>query len=379
MRLADFIVSEMEAILAHWQAFAATNLPAAARMSALALRDHAQQILRAVSEDLRTPQTRLAQAEKAMGRAPELIDAPETAAQTHALLRAQSGFDIKQLVAEYRALRASVLRLWLDEHPRGEYHVDDIVRFNEAIDQAVAESVSFFSAQVDRARDLFLGMLGHDMRSPLQTIQTTATYLAALNASSEVTNAAARLMNSGARMKALLDDLVDFNRTKLGLGMNIAPTDVDVAQLFSELLDALRTAHPARRIELDVAGDARGVWDGRRLQQLLSNLVVNALKYGAPAAPVRVFLRGDDTDLSFDVSNTGTIDPATFEHMFDPLRQGAEHANKQGREDSLGLGLFISREIARAHGGEISARCDETNTVFTVRVPRRSQREHFLR
>jgi signal transduction histidine kinase len=73
-------------------------------------------------------------------------------------------------------------------------------------------------------------------------------------------------MNSGARMKALLDDLVDFNRTKLGLGMNIAPTDVDVAQLFSELLDAWRTAHPARR-ELDVVGDTRGVWDGRRLQQ----------------------------------------------------------------------------------------------------------------
>jgi hypothetical protein len=88
MRLADFIVSETEAILAHWQAFAATNLPAAARMSALALRDHARQILRAVSEDLRTPQTRHAQAEKAMGRAPELLDARETAAQTHALLRA---------------------------------------------------------------------------------------------------------------------------------------------------------------------------------------------------------------------------------------------------------------------------------------------------
>jgi signal transduction histidine kinase len=112
---------------------------------------------------------------------------------------------------------------------------------------------------------------------------------------------------------------------------------------------------------------------------VLGNLVVNALKYGTPAEPVRVCVGGDETDLRFDVSNTGIIDPATFQHMFDPLRQDAEHANKQGREDSLGLGLFISREIARAHGGEIYARCDEINTIFTVRVPRRSHQEHFLR
>jgi signal transduction histidine kinase len=100
----------------------------------------------------------------------------------HALLRARSGFDINQMVAEYRALRASVLRLWMDEGAPDSHHLDDMVRFNEAIDQAVAESVDFFSMQVDLARNLFLGMLGHDMRSPLQTIQITASYLAALNA-----------------------------------------------------------------------------------------------------------------------------------------------------------------------------------------------------
>ena len=108
MRLADFILRDMEAILARWEAFAATSMPAAARMNALALRDHAQQILEAVVADLRATQSRAAQEAKSMGRAPKITGAPETAAQTHALLRARSGFDIRQLAAEYRALRASV-------------------------------------------------------------------------------------------------------------------------------------------------------------------------------------------------------------------------------------------------------------------------------
>lgn len=134
MRLAEFILRNMEAILAQWETFAATQLPAAANMKRLALRDHAQQILEAVSKDLGTVQSRDAQAEKSVGRAPVLIDAPETAAETHAILRARSGFNIKQLAAEYRALRASVLRLWIDAcHPQAA-HPEDMMRFNEAID-----------------------------------------------------------------------------------------------------------------------------------------------------------------------------------------------------------------------------------------------------
>lgn len=160
MRLADFILHDMETILVQWEAFAGTLLPAAANMQALALRDHAQQILQAVAKDLSTAQTREAQAEKSMGRAPTLSGAPETAAQTHALLRARSGFNIRQLAAEYRALRASVLRLWMDDCQPDTPHLDDIIRFNEAIDQALAESVDLFSEQVDQARNLLLGCSG---------------------------------------------------------------------------------------------------------------------------------------------------------------------------------------------------------------------------
>ena len=187
MRLAAFILRDMETILAQWESFAAAQLPAAASMKPLALRDHAQQILEAVAKDLSTLQSREAQTAKSLGRAPKLFGAPETAAQTHATLRARSGFNINQLAAEYRALRASVLRLWFDVCQPEVPHADDIIRFNEAIDQALAESIGFFSAQVDQARNLFLGMLGHDMRIPLQTLQMTASYLAALNAGVNIT------------------------------------------------------------------------------------------------------------------------------------------------------------------------------------------------
>lgn len=280
MRLADFIVRNFEPILGQWEAFAATLLPAAGGMDSPALRDHARQILEAVAKDISTPQTRQAQHEKSLGRAPRQLDATETAAQTHAVLRARRGFNINQLAAEYRALRASVLQLWIDDCRLETPDLDDMIRFNEAIDQALAESIAYFSDQIEQARNLLLGMLGHDMRSPLQTIQMTASYLSALHAGELVSEAANRLIRSGARMQSLLDDLCDFNRTKLGLGINITLHDIDLAAVCADAVDQLRAVHPGRQIDLDIRGDVRGVWDGQRIQQLLANLVVNAIKYG---------------------------------------------------------------------------------------------------
>jgi signal transduction histidine kinase len=352
MRLADFILRDMESILIEWEAFAATLFPASADPGRLVLRDHAQQILQAVARDLSTSQTRRDQAEKSKGRARKLTGAPETAAETHAVLRAKSGFDINQLAAEYRALRASVLRQWTDACQLDELGLEDIVRFNEAIDQAIAESIAFFSAQVDRARNLLLGMLGHDMRSPLNSIQVTATYLADLNAGAEVSEAASRLIRSGASMKALLDDLVDFSRSKLGLGITISLANADLSALFADELDQLRGAHAGRQIELEVAGDTRGRWDGPRLQQLLRNLVSNAIKYGVPDAPVRVLLTGEKANVRLEVINRGpTIDASILDEIFNPLKRGPAQEDGHGTDAGLGLGLYIVQQIALAHWG----------------------------
>jgi len=373
MRLAGFILNRMEAILVEWEAFATTLLPAARGMTSLALR--AQGILEAVAKDLTAPQTREAQSEKSKGRATEVPGAPETAAQAHAVLRAASGFDINQLVAEYRALRASVLRMWMDSSPLEAPEVEDVIRFNEAIDQAVAESVGHFHSQVEQARNLFLGVLGHDMRSPLNTIVTTASYLAVLNAGEHVSLAAARLIRSGASMQALLDDLVDFNRTKLGLGLEISPSDIDLASVVADEVEQLRGAHPNRRIELAATGDTRGRWDGARLQQLLRNLVSNAIKYGSPNSPVRVALRGEEADVRLEVTNSGPpIDPSVLSKIFDPLERGSAPSGGHGTRDGLGLGLFIVREIALAHGGAVEVRSDG-ETTFALRLPRRNRDE----
>src|ERR1700744_2997156 len=135
------------------------------------------------------------------------------------------------------------------------------------------------------------------MRSPLQAIQMTASYLAALNAGERVSGAATRLIRSGARMQALLDDLTDFNRPNLGLGTKVIPKSLNLADVLADELDELRAIHPERQIELHVSGDSQGIWDGQRLQQLLGNLVLNAIRYGARDPPVRVTVTGDATQV----------------------------------------------------------------------------------
>src|SRR5271156_1595987 len=377
MRLADFIKRDMEAILSEWETFAAAQLPAASDMDSLALRDHADQLLRAIVKDISSPQNDEEREQKSKGRAARPLGARNTEAETHALLRAQSGFTMNQLAAEYRSLRASVLHLWTEACKPSAIDPQDICRFNEAIDQAVAESVAFFSAQIENERNLLLAMLGHDMRSPLQVIQLTTMYLSKLDVGTDVAACAARLAKSTRSLKALLDDLLDFNRAKLGLGVTISPAAVDLAEAFSAELEQLRVANPGRRIELEVDGDVRGVWDINRLNQLLGNLVVNALKYGASSSPVKIALNGLVVEVIFSVHNQGPkIEQSVLAQMFEPLKRGLDHQVVAGSDSSMGLGPYIAREIAIAHHGDISARSDENETVFTVRLPRLSGKSH---
>lgn len=370
VRLADFILSDMEAIVANWEAFART-LPAADGMGSRALRDHAEQILQAIAADLSTAQSAQQRTDKSQGLAPPL-SARETAAQTHAVLRARSGFDIKQLVAEYRALRTSVLSLWSERFPfRAETDLQDVIRFNEAIDQALTESVDFFSFKVDQSRNLMLGMLGHDLRTPLQAIQMTAKLLEALNAGEKVSQAAGRLISSGTRMQQLLGDLLDFNRLQLGLGMPITTARIDLEAVVQEEVQELRAAYPEREIQLRSHGETPGAWDVKRVRQLLSNLIVNALTHGAPDTAVGVILTSDANEVRIQVTNRGpVIEPAHLADIFQPLNRGAASADKSAVDSGFGLGLFIAAEVAKGHGGCIDVDSNELGTAFTAILPR---------
>jgi len=266
-----------------------------------------------------------------------------------------------------------VLTRWMEACLPEAPLLDDVIRFNEAIDQALAESITFFSAHVTKSRNLLLGMLSHDLRSPLQTIQMTAQYLRELQSSDDVGHAAVRLINSGARMQELLDDLIDYNRTELGLGIRVSPkADVDLGAVCAEELDLIRAAYPERTVELHVAGVCRGAWDGGRIQQLVNNLVVNAIHYGDDEQTTVVAVRGEEAEVHISVANAGrTIDRDTLAHLFEPLRRGT--AGSRTNDAGLGLGLYISNEIAKAHGGGITVTSEDERTVFAVRLPRHRQ------
>jgi signal transduction histidine kinase len=223
-------------------------------------------------------------------------------------------------------------------------------------------------------------MMGHDMRNPLHVIQMSANLLVQLDAGDRVAATAARIVRSASQMKALLDDLIDFNRSNLGLGIHIAPTGVNLGILFADALEQFRGAsHPRRQIELQATGDVSGTWDPHRLHQVLNNLVLNALKYGARDGPVRVVLIGTPMEVAFSVHNRGQmIERSTLAHIFDPLVRGIETTGNLESDGSLGLGLFIAQQIATAHGGDIAVRSDEIETVFTVRLPRLMAKPHPL-
>src|SRR5687768_11700703 len=283
MRLADFILANVEAILVEWEAFARGILPGA-KMESLALRDHAADILLATAWDMGTTQSATERSAKSKGQGHRGGDgtALNGASEQHAIGRLGSGFDLLEVVSEYRALRASVLRLWSETRPEPhERDVDDLTRFNESIDQSVTKAVSSYMKRVDQSRDLFLAILSHDLRNPLNSIAMSAALLPKLgHPVPEAIGVVSQIATNAQVMARMISDLLDYTRTRLGAGMPVAPTPMDLATLCRELYDEFRTAHPDRVFRFQSEGDTSGVWDADRLRQAVSNVMGNAVQHG---------------------------------------------------------------------------------------------------
>ena len=377
MRLADFILSNVEPILEGWEIFA-RSIGAGEHLDKLALREHAGQILQATARDMKSLQTAAQRVKKSKGLEPPGDNDPlDGASDAHAVDRLGLGFDMLEVMSEYRALRASVLQLWHDSAPDAdERDVDDLTRFNESIDQSLSKAVASYTKRIDQARDMFLAILSHDLRNPLGAIAMSANVLPLMSGDkTEIAECGLRIARSASVMERMISDLLDYTRTRLGAGMPVNPAPLDLASLGRELIEEFRDSHPKREITFRAKGDLNGLWDSDRIRQAMSNLLGNAIQHGSTDLPVSLLLHGDEANVFIVVHNGGApIPPGELPRIFDPLIRGssAEHP-KHNRPGSIGMGLYIAREVAKSHDGRLDVvSTAEDGTTFTIRLPRQA-------
>lgn len=374
MRLADFILNNLEPILREWEVFARSIWPGAAT-DPLTLRDHAEQILRATARDMNSAQTTTQQSDKSKGEgdAGPASNRLTGASEVHAVARVRSGFDILAVVAEYRALRASVIRLWRESGPDPDRRdLADVTRFDESIDQSLADAVRSYTAMIDRSRQMFLAVLSHDLRNPLNSVVLSAGLLSTMGElDGEPAVLASQILASANAMTEMIRDLLDFTANELGVRMPLSNAAMDLDRLCQEVIEEMRAAHPARTLNMAADGDLAGEWDAGRLRQVVSNLLGNAIQHGT--GPVELMVCAEGSGVRLAVRNDGPpIPPDALATIFDPLTRGVSaEPQKRRRPGSIGLGLYIAREILTAHGGTIDVESSaELGTAFTVHLPR---------
>ena len=363
MSLSAFIRDHREKIIVEFAVFAQTVMPAGANMSEAELRDHAEDILAAVIRDMGTAQSGEEQSRKSKGDG----FAHEMAAsgRLHADDRIQHGFTLRSVLAEFRALRATVLRLYEES---GASNLLEVCRFNEAVDEALTESVQRFAVQTDLFRDQFIGILSHDLRAPLGAVTFGAALLAVPEDNPQRRGRVVTgILTSAQRMERMIGDLLDLARARLGGTIPLQRRRVDLQELCEAVALESGAARPDAELRFTTNGNLVGNWDGDRLAQVISNLVVNAIQHGQ-GTPVTLTAMEEGDAVTVEVHNGGVpIPPAMMASIFEPLARGG----KAGGVHSIGLGLFIARAIVSAHGGEIGVRSSsDQGTTFTARLPK---------
>jgi signal transduction histidine kinase len=287
---------------------------------------------------------------------------------THARLR-----EISLLQQRARALESeirhrkeleSALRDALRERSRVEDDLRECVKREQQARQQAEASDAF--------KEMFLGILGHDLRNPLNTVLTTTRLMKVrgeLSPDSE--SRLDRVVASGVRMERMISQLLDVARARLADGIPVTKkAGVDLRLVATKIADELQAAHPTRKIEVRSAGPCPSNLDADRIEQVISNLIANALLYGDPTQPVTVAVEGRGGVASLTVHNFGKpIEPAMMAMLFDPFKRGKEPPSHKVT-DGLGLGLYIAERIVSAHGGKIEVSSSlEAGTRFEVIVP----------
>ncbi len=369
--LADLLVAHKEAILRVWatRVRGDAHIPQTEELSESQLRDHLPIILDEIAEILH----RNADPERA-GRSV----ARSSTTLAHAHQRFDDDYDLKATLRELAVLRVVIIEYCGSQQL--VLQADASVTLHAAIDQVMATSAlemerlrttslrdkSNALASEAELRERFMGILGHDLRSPLQTVQLGAEAIATMTTDTAVVKLAQRVGATGARMARMIEQLLDFTAMRAGT-IPIRRGPCDLAAIAQEGIAALRMAAPDREITVEIVGDTRGAFDSDRVMQVITNLVRNAIEHGAPNAPIDVGVIGLPTEARIRVHNLGHPIPAELlETIFQPFRRTRD-------SEGLGLGLHIVQQIARAHGGEVAvSSAPEVGTVFVVTLPRES-------
>ncbi|WP_166454832.1 GAF domain-containing sensor histidine kinase [Duganella aquatilis] len=220
---------------------------------------------------------------------------------------------------------------------------------------------------ISKMRERLIGILGHDLRTPLSAISACAGLVRLISEDERTLKAMSRINLSVERISMLIDSVMDFTRSKVGgaLASNLEP-HCQMQQVLAHVIEELRLAYPDRSITADLSLTDPISCDAMRIAQLASNLLVNALLHGDQQAPVRLEARTGHQRFTLAVSNSGDAIPAArLATLFDPFSK----TDRKGKQGGLGLGLYIAAEIAKAHHGELGVESSAGKTVFTLTMP----------
>lgn len=358
--LSQFIREFTTEIIEQWCRHAADCMPAAGNMTPEELRNHVRELLLWVAEDMESPQTAREQRQKSVGLQVRLSPL-DTAAEGHAKLRVNSGFTLEQVVGEFRALRASVLRLRAATLPSVEQlDIEEITRFNESIDQMLSESVARYTRLVEAAlrtentnKNRFLATLSHELRNPLAAITSS---IGIMENGGNARQALEVLNRQTRNLTRLLDDLLDIARISSDrLSLKMEP--VDVRTCVTDAVAAVAAAIKQKQHHLNIAMSDVPVTmelDATRITQIVTNLLNNAAKYSPAQSTIEVSLTDGAEAVRIGVRDNGAgIAPDVLPVIFDPFAVSRDKGSRD--QQGLGLGLAISQRLAGLHAGTLTA------------------------
>jgi signal transduction histidine kinase len=371
MRLVDFIRTYPDQIETGWEDFAKSLGAFAAGLDTSILRDHVREILVAMVDDMATSQTEEEQQSKGQGRGVR-GGALDQISAVHARARLNSGFTLEQAISEYRALRSSVLFLWMRSSPsEKEITLSEVTRFNETLDQAIAELVRRYALTEQRFSDRFVGALGHEVHNRLHTLRLSAELLHRSQLEENQRERVSRIRNDVEAIDRIVNDLSILVRSRMPAGLPLSIESADLGLICEKVLDELKGSNAAAVFNLERVGDLTGSWDKLWLEQMIFNLVSNAITHSQDKR-AKVVIRDAGSDFMLAISNQGKpIPKSEQEVIFEPFFHKEEEATVHAPSTGLGLGLFVVREIVSSHGGSVDLVSeDREGTTFTVKLPR---------